>query len=509
METDDKTRENDSLRAELTQQKRLVAGLAKQVAQLLEEVARLSKKKAEPSKKAGKEGKGAPAADATEEADDALKPPTRAKSDETAAQPGPGPRRGPLPAHLERVVQVQRISPDVACCDAPLLEARAPIVREQKDFVPATVRVKRIELHRAQCVCCGAMHVAAMPQVAMPNGSMTAALIAYVVHGKCGMHLPLLRIIQELATKGLTMAKATMSNAMRHAAGLLTPIYDRIVATLFAGGLIHLDGTGVKTLHPGEKGHHRGQFAVVCNRALTAYFYSHDKSAKHLLDFFRVGDPDGYRGRIVADAANNMDGLYIPGKTEECGCWYHARLKFEEAAPGSPADAAQGIAWIGTLFDIEEAADKNGDTDVQRRARRKRDSIRLLRGFDRWLRAMKDRYTPDEEMWKAVKYCRNHWLALTRFMTDGSIPMTNNLAERELGLIGRGRKAWLFAGSDAGGEWLAVLYTVVRTCQRLAVAPYDYLAWVLPQLSELPVNRGRGQLVTLTPMAYAAAHPTT
>ena len=122
---------------------------------------------------------------------------------------------------------------------------------------------------------------------------------------------------------------------------------------------------------------------------------------------------------------------------------------------------------------------------------------------------MKDRYTPDEEMWKAVKYCRNHWLALTRFMTDGSIPMTNNLAERELGLIGRGRKAWLFAGSDAGGEWLAVLYTVVRTCQRLAVAPYDYLAWVLPQLSELPVNRGRGQLVTLTPMAYAAAHPTT
>jgi len=68
-------------------------------------------------------------------------------------------------------------------------------------------------------------------------------------------------------------------------------------------------------------------------------------------------------------------------------------------------------------------------------------------------------------------------------------PMTNNLVEREI--IGRGRKAWLFAGSDAGGEWLATLYTVVRTCQRLAIAPFDDLNWALPRLSDLPVNGGR------------------
>ena len=119
---------------------------------------------------------------------------------------------------------------------------------------------------------------------------------------------------------------------------------------------------------------------------------------------------------------------------------------------------------------------------------------------------MQRKFTPDEELYKAVQYCRNHWRALTRYMTDGTIPMTNNLAERELGLIGRGRKAWLFAGSDAGGEWLAVLYTVVRTCQRLSVAPFDYLAWVLPKLSDLPVNRGRGHLSDLTPMAFALHH---
>jgi len=370
--------------------------------------------------------------------------------------------------------------------------------------VPATVRVRRIELHRAECLCCGTMHTATMPPVAMPNGSMTAALLAFVVHGKCGMHLPLVRLIQELTSKGLTIAKSTMSNAMRHSAGLLGVIYDRIVAAILAEGLVHLDGTGVKTLHPGKKGHHRGQFAVVCTPRLTAYLYAKDKSAKHLSNFFGVGEPGGYRGRIVADAANNMDGLYVRGVTEECGCWYHARDKFEKAMPGSPAEAAEGIAWIGTLFDVETEADRRGDTALERRTRRKRDSIRLLRGFHRWMRAMQKKFTPEEELYKAVQYCRNHWGPLTRFMIDGSIPMTNNLAERELGLIGRGRKAWLFAGSDAGGEWLAVLYTVVRTCQRLSVAPFDYLAWVLPQLSDLPVNRGRGHLESLTPMAYAA-----
>ena len=504
MDKDALARENDVLRAESTQQKRLIAALTKQLATLLDEVAKLTKKPPDKRKKGRSEGKAPTTPESGEEGGEAPKPPARAQRDKPDPPAGAGPRRGPLPDHLERDVTPYPLDPNIVpCCSTPLLEQRDPIVQERKDYVPASVRVERIELHRAQCVCCGTMHTAPMPPVAMPNGSMTAALIAFIVHGKCGMHLPLVRLIEELATKGLAMAKTTMSNVMRHAAGLLVPVYDRIVAALFAGGLVHVDGTGVKALQPGEKGSHRGQFAVVCNGQLTAYLYSEDKSGKHLLNFFGVGEPDGDQGDLVADAANNMDRLYVDSRIRECGCWYHARAKFEEAAAGSPAEAAEAIAWIGCLFDVEEAADAAGDTDAERRTRRKRDSVRLLRGFYRWMRAVQKRFLPDEDLYKAVQYCLNHWGPLTRFMTTGAVPMTNNLAERELGVIGRGRKAWLFVGSDAGGEWLAVLYTVVRTCQRLSVAPFDYLAWVLPKLSDLPVNRGRGHLGSLTPMAYA------
>jgi transposase len=504
MSRDDTDRRIERLEAELAQRDRLIGHLQNQVAHLVDQVAKLAKKPLR-GRNRRKRREAKAAAKATSKEEEPPKPPKRAPRGEPD-EPKGTPRRGPLSPDLERKVDEHPIDADtVQCCRTPLLEARDPLVQERRDLVKAHVRVHKLELHRAECVCCGTVHTAQTPPVAMPNGSMTAALIAFIVNGKCGLHLPLARIIEDLAAKGLRIPKSTMSNMMRHAAGLVTPIVDRIVAALFASDLLHVDGTGIDTKHPGESGKHRGQIAACCNEQLTAYIYSPDKAGRHLVEFFGVGKPDGYRGKLVADAANNMDRLYDDGIIE-CGCWQHGRDKFAKAKVSSPGAAAEGIAWIGTLFDVEKAADRAGDTAIERRARRKRDSIPLIGGFYRWLRAIQGRFAPDEELWKAVQYCFNHWRPLTRFMTDGSIPMTNNLAERELGPIGRGRKAWLFAGSDEGGHWLAKLHTVVRTCQKLAIAPDDYLEWVLPKLSDLPVNRGKGHLATLTPMAYAEAH---
>lgn len=501
MPRSDTDRRIEELEAQLAQRDRLNDHLSRQLAKLLDEVAKLKKKPSRGRKR--KKEKEARAAGRKEEGEPPTAPPRDA--DVKADTEKGVPRRKPLPDQLERHIEEHALEAGVTCCGTPLLEERDPKVLERKTFIPARTAVKRVELHQAQCICCGALHTAETPPLAMPNGSMSAALIAFIVNSKCGLHLPLKRIMEVLLEKGLRMAKSTMSNVVRHVAELLIPIYDRIVAALFTSDLIHLDGTGIKALTPGEKGSHLGQIAVYCNAELTVYAYSENKEGHHMYSFLGVGEPNGYSGRLVADAANNMDRLYRDGTIQECGCWYHARDKFDAAAPGSPSAAAEAKAWMGTLFDVETRADRAGDTAAERRARRKRDSIPLLRGFYRWMNRTQYRYTPDEELWKAIQYCRNHWGPLTRFMTDGSIPMTNNLAERELGVFGRGRKNWLFAGSDAGGKWLAILHTVVRTCQRLSVAPFAYLEWVLPKLSDLPVNRGKGTLASLTPMAYAAA----
>jgi transposase len=505
MSRDESTRRIEQLEAELAQRDRLISGLQNQMAKLLDQVAKLVE--ADKKKGKAKRGRKTTKAAAHKPAEDAPKPPDRSDDDDTG--PKGTPRRGPLPEDLPREEEQRPVDLNkVECCLTPLLQEMDPIVQERRDLVKAHTRVHRLVLHRAECQCCGAVHTAETPPVAMPNGSMTASLLAHIVYGKCGLHLPLARIIEGLTAMGMPIPKSTMSGVMRHAADLLTPIVDRIVAALFASDLLHLDGTGIDTLHPGEVGKHRGQVAVCCNEQLTAYIYSKDKAGKHFVEFLGVGKDDGYKGLLVADAANNMDRLYGQGITE-CGCWYHAWSKFDDAKAGSPATAAEGKAWIGTLTDIDAAAEKAGDTAAERLARRKRDSIPLLRSFYRWMRATQSRFDPSEELYKAIQYCFNHWCALTRFMTNGRIPMTNNLAERELGPIGRGRKNWLFAGSDDGGTWLAKLHTVVRTCIKLAIAPNEYLEWVLPKLSDLPVNRGKGHLETLTPMAYAAARTAT
>jgi len=185
-----------------------------------------------------------------------------------------------------------------------------------------------------------------------------------------------------------------------------------------------------------------------------------------------------------------------------CGCWQHARENFKKARASAPIHAEEAIAWIGTFFDVEHKAVAAGDTFDERLARRISETKPLMRGFEKWLTATQHKFDPDEDLYKAIQYCFNHWGVLQRAMMDGRIPLTNNLAERELGLIGRGRRGYLFAGSDASGDRLAKIYTVIRTCQRMGIAPFEYLSWVLPKLSDLPVNRGKGHLDTLMPWTY-------
>ena len=286
----------EQLRAELAQQRRLNAMLQKQVIKLLDEVARLSKK---PRRKRRKKPTSQAKADKDPGKGDPPQAPTRSKPDSEETAEPETPRRGPLSEELERHVEEHAVDEDaVECCSTPLLEARDPFIQERRDVVKAYVRVHQLRLHRAECLCGGAMHTAPTPPVAMPNGSMTAALIAFIVHGKCGLHLPLKRIIDELAAKGLNVPKSTMSNVMRYVADLVTPLVDRIVAALFLSDVLHLDGTGLDALHPGEPGKHRGQIAVCCNEQLTVYLYSPTKEGRHLRSFLGVGQPRWVPGQV-------------------------------------------------------------------------------------------------------------------------------------------------------------------------------------------------------------------
>ena len=113
----------------------------------------------------------------------------------------------------------------------------------------------------------------------------------------------------------------------------------------------------------------------------------------------------------------------------------------------------------------------------------------LVIALEAWLCAQYERVSRKSEIGKALAYALNHWTALTRFLEDGRICMSNNAAERALRGIAVGRRNWTFAGSDRGGERAAAIYTLIETCKLNGVDPQAWLADVLARLPDHPAKR--------------------
>jgi transposase len=100
------------------------------------------------------------------------------------------------------------------------------------------------------------------------------------------------------------------------------------------------------------------------------------------------------------------------------------------------------------------------------------------------LDAERARLSRHSDVAKAMDYMLKRWDSFTRFLVDGRICLTNNAAERELRGIALGRKCWLFAGSDRGGERAAVMYTLIQTAKLNDVNPQEWLADVLARIND-------------------------
>ena len=91
----------------------------------------------------------------------------------------------------------------------------------------------------------------------------------------------------------------------------------------------------------------------------------------------------------------------------------------------------------------------------------------------------------------AIRYARSRWDALTRYVDDGRLEISNNAAENAIRPLKLGAKNWLFLGSDAGGERAAIFYTLIRSAKLNGVEPEAYLREVLTRIGEHPDQQDR------------------
>ena len=219
------------------------------------------------------------------------------------------------------------------------------------------------------------------------------------------------------------------------------------------------------------------------------FHYSPDRRGEHPQRHLA-----SYAGILQADAYAGFGDLYHPGRkpgpVTEAGCWAHGRRKLFDLAQLSRAPlAAEAVRRIDGIFDAERAI--NGLPAPQRLLVRQDKVAPLVAELETWMRTARARMSRHADVARAMDYMLKRWNTFSRFLHDGRICLTNNAAERALRGVALGRKAWLFAGSDRGGDRAAAIYTLIVTAKLNGIDPRAWLADILRRIADHPASRLR------------------
>jgi transposase len=267
---------------------------------------------------------------------------------------------------------------------------------------------------------------------------------------------------------------------------------------------LHADDTPIKVLDPSVRATRDRTRAVKEGRIwvyvrddrpwggsdppAVAYYFSPDRKGEH-----PQGHLAQFRGILQADAYAGFRKLYEPGeghvpRIREAACWAHLRRDFHDiwTATGSSL-ARDALERIGTLYDIER--DIAGQSAERRHAVRQAQSAPRVAQLLAWCEAQLARLPAKGDLAKAMRYALNRRQAFMLFLADGRVAIDNNAAERAIRPIAIGRKNFLFAGSDAGGETLADAMTIIETAKLSDLDPEAYLADLLARINDHMITR--------------------
>jgi transposase len=407
-----------------------------------------------------------------------------------AKTPAEKPVRRPLPEQLPREEIVHENPCTCPACGGEL-RALGEDSSEILEYVPSRFKVIRHRRPKLSCSACQKIVQAPAPSRAIERGLAGPGLLAHVLVSKYADHLPLYRQSQIFAREGIDLDRSTLADWVGGASALLEPLVNAVGRYVLGAYKIHGDDTPVPVLCPGRRTTKQGRLWTYVrddrpagseDPAAVFFRYSRDRKGErpraHLANFSGVLQADAYAG---------FDQLYGE-KIKEAACWAHVRRKFYDihVSLASPI-ALEALERIGQLYTIEEEI--RGRPPDEREAVRKARAGPELKALHEWLHKTLTALSKKSELAQAIRYALSNWVALTRYCEDGRLEADNNAAERALRAVALGRKNWLFAGSDDGGERAAAMYTLIGTAKLNKINPEEYLRHVLEHIADHPINR--------------------
>jgi transposase len=413
-------------------------------------------------------------------------------------QPSPTPRtaskpaRRPLPPHLPREFKTHE--PEQPCCPecGGTLSKLGEDVSEVLEYIPESFKVIRHVRPKLSCTACDVIVQAPAPSRPIERGIAGPALLAHVLTSKYCDHLPLHRQNAIYARQGVDLEDSTLADWVGASSRLVQPLVEALRRYVLGGNKLHADDTPVPVLAPGNGKTKTGRLWTYVRDDRPAgdtaapavwFSYSPDRKGEHPQQHLR-----DFTGTLQADAYAGFNQLYENGRIQEAACWAHVRRKFYELmeAHKSPI-ATEAVERIAALYAIENEI--RGRAPDERRQVRQARSRPLLDAMHDWLEASLAKLSKKSDTSAAIRYALALWGALVRFCDDGRIEIDNNIAERALRSVAIGRKNYLFAGSDRGGERAATFYSLIGTAKLNGLDPEAYLRELLTRIADHPVNR--------------------
>ena len=455
-----------------------------------------------------------------------------------------------LPDDMPREVIDYDLADDDRTCDecGAELTVIGEETSEQLEYVPATFKVLRHRRLKYACRACGCrVKLAERPDTPVLKGFAGPGLLSNTLIAKYDDHLPLNRQEEIIRRHGVELNRSTLCGWVRQTCELLQPLVDLMRERVLQSRVIQTDDTHVN-FQLGKRGLDRAQRgrsdcgdlegdsdgeanpASKSKRKLIkkgycwvylgdeenpycVFDFTPDRTRAGPLRFLNHAPPDeplvgaprpqAWRGYLQADAYSGYDEVF-KGKDDagaplvvEVACWAHARRKFYDALNSRDRQLAEEVlALIGRLYHVEKIIRgdrKDGEAVGYDKVAevRNQEAKPLLEAIAAWLEQYQPRVLPKSPLGEAISYARGNWTALTRYTEQGYLSIDNNASERALRNVVVGRKNWLFAGSEAGGQWAASAYTLIESAKRCGANPWTWLRDVVTRiaavrLSELP-----------------------
>ena len=389
-------------------------------------------------------------------------------------------------------------------------------VSELLDLVAAQMRVIQIARVKKSCRRCERMVQPAAPSRPIPGSMAGPGLLAQILVSKFDDHLPLYRQSEIYARMGADIPDSTLLDWCGRAMKVLAPVIERIEAEVMSAPVLHADDTPIRVLDRSRrdrglgKGVKQGRvWAYVSDQrpwAGTAppgvvYRFSPDRKGEHPQRHLH-----GSGGILQADAYAGFNPLYAArpdgsSQFREAACWAHLRRDFHDVWEGTKSEIArEALDRIGKIYDVEREI--AGQSAELRQAARQQHSRPMVVAFKTWAEAQLLRIPGKSDLAKAIRYGLSRWPSFELFLEDGRVGIDNNPAERAMRPIGIGRKNWLFAGSDSGGETLARAMTLIETAKMNGLDPHAWLADILDRIHDHKINR----LEELLPWQWTPSH---